>query len=214
MDHCHSLFDDDLTLEECLERVQVLFYDESTNSESLMNLNYLDELLSKLHQPGPQSTTVIRRVASFVRDVATFHPNACHLLLIHLPYLLDPIPFIEIMPSMFCIASPSLVVEAATQLKILPERDCRLLLPVLCAMADLHLTGTLLEELYSLAEEAIGTLEEAELPALFRAILKSLCPLRAERAMLKLRDEVSIINYVLCRIPVTSNRTLEMKHNR
>jgi hypothetical protein len=198
MDHRHGLFEDDLTLEECLERVQVLFYDESTNSESPMSLNYLDELLSKLHQPSHQSTTVTRRVASFVRDVATFHPNACHLLLIHLPQLLDPIPFIEIMPSMFCIASPSLVVEAATQLKILPERDCRLLLPVLCAMADLHLTGSLLDELYSLAEEAIGTLEEAELPALFRAILKSLCPLRAERAMLRLRDEVSISLILSC----------------
>jgi hypothetical protein len=194
MDHCHGLFEDDLTLEECLERVQVLFYDESTNSESLMNLNYLDEILSKLHQ----STTVTRRVASFVRDVATFHSNACHLLLIHLPHLLDPIPFIEIMPSMFCIASQSLVVEAATQLKILPERDCRLLLPVLCAMADLHLTGSLLDELYSLAEEAIGTLEEAELPALFRAILKILCPVRAERAILRLRNEVSIFLIIYC----------------
>ena len=192
MDHRHGLFEDELTLEKCLERVQVLFYDEITNSESLMNLNYLDELLSKLHEPSHQSNTVTRRVASFVRDVATFHPNACHLLLIHLPYLLDPVPFIEIMPPMFCIASPSLIIEAVAQLKVLPERDSRLLLPVLCAMADLHLKGNLLEEFYSLAEEAIGTLEEAELPALFRAILKSVCPLRAGRTILKLRDEVCI----------------------
>lgn len=190
-DRC-GLFEEGLSLEECLERVQVLFYDESTNTESLLNLNYLDELLSKLHLHNPEPSSVIKNVASFVRDMATFHPNACHLLLIHLPHLPDPIPFIDIMASMFCVASPSLIADAVAQLKLLPERDSRLLLPVIAAMADLPLPADLLLELYNLAEEALETLEETELPALFRTLLKSLCPLRAERTLLKLRDEVPI----------------------
>ena len=185
-----SLFDEGLSLENCLERVQVLFYDDSTNSESFLNLDYLDELLFKLRRYSGRQNAVVKSIATFVRDVATCHPNACHLLLIHLPYLPDPIPFVDIMASMFCVASPALVAEAVMQLKLLPERDKSLLLPVISTIADLPLPAILLSELYQLAEGAIDILDETELPALFRTLLKSLCPQRARRALLKLRNEV------------------------
>lgn len=188
-----SLFDQNLTLLDCSERVQVLFSDESTSSESQLNLKYLDELLLKLRlQSGP--IEAVKSIASFVRDVATFHPNACHLLLIHLPHLSDPVPFIDIMASMFSVASPSLVAEAVTQLKYLPEQDSRLLLPVIGAMADMPLPAHLLLELHQLAERAIDMVEESDLPSLFRILLKSLCPLKAESALHKLRNEVIIFH--------------------
>ena len=88
----------------------------------------------------------------------------------------------DVMASMFCVASPSLVTEAVKQLKLLPERDSTLLLPVIAVMADLPLSPDLLSELYELAEGAIDRVEESELPALFRTLLKSLC--RAFRARL------------------------------
>jgi hypothetical protein len=185
-----SLFEEGLPLQECLERVQVLFYDESTNSESQPSLKYLNDLLLMLSRQRDVSSSVIKSIASFVRDLATFHPNACHLLLIYLPDLPDPRPFIDIMASMFSVAPPSLVAEAAAQLKLLPEQDSRLLLPVIGAMADLPLSATLLLELHQLAEDAIDRVDEADLPALFRTLLKSLCPFRAEKALLKLRHEV------------------------
>lgn len=184
------LFEDGLSLEECLRRVQVLFYDENTNTDSMLDLSYLDELLSRLEFDNDESSTVIKNIASFVRDVATYHPNACHLLLIHLPNFRDPLPLINIMPSMFCVASPSLVAAAVTQLKLLPIKDSKYLLPVIGIIADLPLTDGLSEELYSLGESAIDTLEESELPALFRILMKSVCPARAESALLKIRDEV------------------------
>jgi hypothetical protein len=191
------LFEDGLSLEECLQRVQVLFYDENTNTDSILDLSYIDELLSRLEFDNDESSTVIKNIASFVRDVATYHPNACHLLLIHLPNFRDPIPLINIMPSMFCVASPSLVAAAVTQLKLLPIKDSKYLLPVIGIIADLPLTDGLLEELYGLGESAIDTLEESELPALFRILMKSVCPSRAERALLKIRDEVGIVNHTL-----------------
>jgi hypothetical protein len=185
-----SLFDQNLSLLECLERVQVLFSDESTNLESQLNLKYLDELLLKLRlQSGPSDA--IKSIAYFVRDVATFHPNACHLLLIHLPHLFDPVPFIDIMASMFSVASPSLVAEAVTQLKCLLEQDSALLLPVIGAMADMPLPAHFLLELHQLAERAIDMVEESDLPSLFRILLKSLCPLKAKSALHKLRNEVT-----------------------
>lgn len=190
MDSRPCLFEDGLSLEECLQRVKVLFYDESTNTDSILDLSYLDELLSKLEFDSNDSSDVIKNIASFVRDVATYHPNACHLLLIHLPNFRDPLPLINIMPSMFCVASLSLVTEAVAQLKSLVRKDSKFLLPVIGVMADLPLTDSLLEELYSLGESAIVTLEETELPALFRILMKSMYPSRAERALLKIRDEV------------------------
>ena len=189
-----SIFERSLSLDECLERVQVLFHDESTDSESSSNLDYLDELFFKLRLHTGRSNPVVKRIATFVRDVATCHPNACHLLLIHLPHLSDPVPFVDIVASMFCVASPALVRQAVMQLKLLPESDSSLLLPVIGAMADLPLPPDLVSELYLLAEEAIDILDETELPALFRTLLKSLCPLRARKALLKLRNEVRNIN--------------------
>lgn len=188
-----SFFEENYSPEECLVRIQSLFNDENTNTESLFDLQYLDQLLAKLHLQSPESHLINKRVASFVRDVATFYPDAvCHLLLIHLSDLSDPIPFVSIIASLFCFAVPSLVAEAFKQLKILPERDNRLLLPVIGAMADLPLPDNLLQELCILAEDAIQVLDEIELPALFRTLLRSLCPSRAERAILKLRDEVRL----------------------
>ena len=191
-DH-QGFFDENCSPEECLERIQSLFNDENTNPESSFDLQYLDQLLMKLHSQNPEFHLINKRVASFVRDVATFYPDAvCHLLLIHLPDLSDPIPFVDIMASLFCFAAPSLVVEAFKHLKLLLKRDNRLLLPVLMAMSDLPLPDNLLQELCIFAEDAINILDEVELPALFRTLLRSLCPSRAERAILKLRDEVRL----------------------
>ena len=197
-----SLFDEGLPLEDCFRRVQVLFYDEGTNTESTTSLEYLDELLLMLQYQTNRSSAVVKSIASFVRDVATYHPNACHYLLIHLVSLPDPIPFMDVMASMFCVASPSLVTEAVKQLKLLPERDSTLLLPVIAVMADLPLSPDLLSELYELAEGAIDRVEESELPALFRTLLKSLCPQKAEKTLLKIRNEVSraplYFNVLIC----------------
>ena len=188
-----DFFKENYSPEECLERIQSLFNDENTNTESLFDLQYLDQLLTKLHLQSPKSDLINKRVASLMRDVATFYPDAvCHLLLIHLPDLSDPIPFVDTVASLFCFAVPSLVAEAFKQLKLLPERDNRLLLPVIGAMADLPLPDNLLQELCIIAEDAIQVLDEIELPALFRTLLRSLCPSRAERAILKLREEVRL----------------------
>ena len=186
-------FEENYSLEECLERIQSLFYDENANTESVFDLRYVDQLLTRLHIQSPESHLINKRVASLVRDVATFNPDTvCHLLLIHLSNLWDPIPFVDIMASLFCFAVPLLVTEAFKQLKSLPERDKRFLLPVIGAMADLPLPDNLLQELCLLAEDAIQVLDEIELPALFRTLLRSLCPNRAERAILKLRDQVRL----------------------
>ena len=153
-----SLFDEGLSIDKCFERVKTLFFNENTlgNARS-SNLDYLDELLALLHEPN-RPIDVVKRIALFVRDVAMNHPHACDLLLIHLPDLSDPTPFIDTLASMFISTSPALVADAFKQLRKLPERDSRLLLPVIGTMADLPLPADLLLELYLLAGEGQGLL--------------------------------------------------------
>ena len=187
------------SLQDCFERVKVLFEDDDTSNAG-SNLVYIDELLSMVRftnhhaDDHADDSALVKNVAQFVRDVSVFHPNACHLLLIHLPHVSDPTPFVEVMPSMFCVAPASLVQEAALQLHLLAKSDSRLLLPVIAALSEFPLAVAQQVTMLQMAEDAVDIVDESDLPVLCRILLKSMCPLKSERIILKIRREMSQVS--------------------
>ena len=137
---------------------------------------------------------MIKNISHFVRDISVFHPHVCHLLVIHLPHFPNPIPFIETMPTMFCVAPASLVQEAALQLHVLAESDSHLLLPVIAALSEFPLAISQQQMMLQMAEDAVDIIDESDLPVLCRILLKSICPYKSERIILKIRREMSQVS--------------------
>ena len=187
------------SLEEKLQSMKVLFDDENP-SVANGDLSSISELLYMVQQEiCPRDNAMFKSVASFIRDIAAFCPNVCHILLIHLPLLPDPIPFIEIIPAVFCVTSPSLLAEVTKQLKSLCRSNHRLLLPVIATLTELPLPSELLFDLNEFIESAIDVVDEGDLPLLCRTLFKSLTSTRGEQAVLLLRSEVCFCTH---KIPV------------
>ena len=89
------------------------------------------------------NNTLSCRIASFVRNVAMTHLNARHVLLVHLTQIVDPLPFIEILPSLFSVATtPQLIEDLISQLKTLLESNHTLLLPIIGTLVELPIPLT------------------------------------------------------------------------
>jgi hypothetical protein len=74
------------------------------------------------------------------------------LLLVHLASLPEPLPFVEIVPALFSVAAtPALMEDVVSQLKMLLETDHRLLLPIIGALVDVPLPQHLAPQLAELA---------------------------------------------------------------
>ena len=59
-----------------------------------------------------------KHIAIFVRNVSMQHLSVRNVLLVHLLRLPDPLPFIEVVPSLFSVAvAPDMVQEVAQQLQ-------------------------------------------------------------------------------------------------
>jgi hypothetical protein len=185
------LGDDSFTLSKLLNRTRLFFYDDSSpvNRDAC-----LADFFTKLKCGPNETSSVLKDAASFIRDVAAFHPSVSHLLLINLPQLPDPVPFLDILPSIFSTESPLLIDEAFWQLKALLDCDSRLLVPIINVMVDLPLPSGLLAELSNITEGAITIVDESDLPALFRTLLKSAAALRMHKSILCFRDEFSSIS--------------------
>ena len=50
-------------------------------------------------------------IAGFIRATATSFTNVRHVLLLHLAQIPDPLPFIEILPSLFCMSTSSKLID-------------------------------------------------------------------------------------------------------
>jgi len=82
----------------------------------------------------------VRAAAMLIRDLSLTHPNVSQIMLTHLASLPQPVPFIEIIPSLFSISSPAVVAETVTQLLAMLQADSRLMIPVMAAMTELPLS--------------------------------------------------------------------------
>ena len=142
---------------------------------------------------GSKSTepSLYREIAIFVRNTGMQHIDVRNVLIQHIMRLPDPLPFIEIVPTLFSVAVASDVVEkVAKHLQLLLQQDTKLLLPVIGALVELPLPRNEALQLTRLAEIAMTMADEADLPMLIRTLLKSLAVLPEKHMVQSIRREV------------------------
>ena len=131
-----------------------------------------------------------KHIATFVLNVSMQHLSVRSVLLVHLLRLPDPLPYIEVVPSLFSVAvAPDMVQKVAQQLQQLLQRDPQLLLPVIGALVELPLPRSLAPQLARLAEVALAMADEGDLPMLVRTLLKSLALLPEKHVVQSIRRE-------------------------
>jgi hypothetical protein len=184
--------EDGRSLSEILDQSRLFFAGEGVSNTAIVNC--LNSLFDRLKCAASESTSDVKDVASFLRDVAAYHPIVSQLLLENLPLLHDPLPFLEVMSSVLSIESPPVVEAAFQRLKDLMNDNNRFLMPAINAIVDLPLNIAQQEEFVDIAEKSIAVVEESDLPALFRTLLKSISPHKVSRAVLRFREELSSLS--------------------
>ena len=169
-----------------LQQAKFLIEDHE-NSESVSMV--IDSLLSSVS--AQESAPALRSTALFVRDVSILNPNVCHVLILHLATLPDPLSFIEVVPSMFAVAAAPLVQEICRQLVGLMSTRPDYLLPCMAALLELPLPELLKPQVSRVTERAIAAAAAVDLPKLFRILFKSIGALDASRTVGKLRSQVN-----------------------
>jgi len=184
------------SLRSVFDEVRLLCQD---NDDSVAVVAAVDKLLSAEGASGGETDarggaggmSLSKSIAVFVRNVGMQHLSVRNVLLVHLLRLPDPLPFIEVVPSLFSVAvAPPVVQEVAARLQLLLQQDPTLLLPVIGALVELPLPRKLAPQLARLAEVAMAMADEVDLPMLVRTLLKSLALLPEKRVVQSIRREV------------------------
>ena len=219
-----DLFSTSSTLQECLEQSRILLVDTYDNepttsfSDSFwssissshnhdFSTSIVDSLLQKIcflsstndsngsnTSLSVDDTAAIRSIALFIRDMSLLNPNICHILLLHFPKLRDPLPFIELMPSMFAVSSNSLVDNCVNHLfsKLEASSDrSNLLLPIISALMSLPLSDKYKPQLSQLVKISMKIVNESDFPILFKVLLKSVDRINVDQVVLIFREEVT-----------------------
>ncbi len=127
-------------------------------------------------------------IAMFLRHCGALHLNVRHALLLHLTQLMDPLPFLNVIPAMYSVAaSPSVIDELVDVLHTLLDSDIatsvaavghvdsnKLLLAVITCMTELTLSSQNYDRLTVLLTSAMQVTGEEELPHLYRLVLRAL----------------------------------------
>jgi hypothetical protein len=150
----------------------------------------IESLLSAISIFPESETCELNSAASLIRNVGCTNAKIGPLLLSHLTLLPDAIPFIDIIPSILGVASPTTLEDTFLQLEGLALTENRYMLPIISVLIDLPLPVTVKPALARLADEAIGSVDESDIPFLFRAILKNLSDVDAHDITFRLRKEV------------------------
>lgn len=132
----------------------------------------------------------VKKVADFVLEISnTMQASTVgSVLLSYLDILPQPIPFLEIVPSLFGMASPHQLQEVFNTLKSI---DNQFIGPVINAVVDLPLTPEMKIELVSLTETAIHSVDEKDIPFLFRTLLNNLEHISTSNVPGKILKEVN-----------------------
>lgn len=145
-----------LSLESCLiEAKDKLQYNEDNNNNDNV-LNIIDALLSVVKLSPQASLSLLQEIAILTRDLTNVHSNITHILLVHLSSFPVVLPFIDIVPSMFCVSNTNIIGQLMDQLETILDSDYSLLLPIIGAMVDLPLSNLQSNRLAYLAESALS----------------------------------------------------------
>ena len=181
----------DTPLAQVIEEAKLILRTEKHLSFESIEL-LVDSLLTSVSVQGDGADiTEVKNAAHLVLEVGVVHASTVgSVLLNRLDELLQPIPFVEIFPSVFGMASPLLLDEVFEQLQNLQSRDNKCILPVINALVDLPLTAELKNKLVALTEEAINIVDESDIPFLFRTLLNNLEHVNASNIAGKILMEV------------------------
>jgi hypothetical protein len=136
---------------------------------------------------------LLKSAAQLLRDISALTPShVAQVLIVHLPSLHDPRPFLDVLPTLLMGSPPSIVEDAVKQLKVVLEDDQSLLLPVISALVNMPLSEACIADLMMLTEHALSVADESDFPFLFRTILKSshLNADKASHTLLVIRQQV------------------------
>lgn len=141
---------------------------------------------------GKSALTISQDIALLLRDASVSYPYVCDVLLVHLLDLVDPIPFLDQMPTIFLTANSLQIEQAIERLKQLSESDGSLLLPAISAATNLPLTPSSVPLLLEMSELAVAVVDEGDIPFLFRTVLKGLAVAKLDGVLSKIRKEVEV----------------------
>jgi hypothetical protein len=181
-----------IPIEQVLEECQYIL---SYNANNEIIAKTIENILSVTTVRSNIDDNDLQKVANIIRNFGVLHPIVCSLLLKHLSNFPNPIPFVHIIPTIFSSKSESLRCDVVSQLQDLLSTDNRYCLPVLSALVELSLPSNSHTFLNSLCENAIGIVDETDLPFLFRTILKNSEFTNCRRIIKRLRDEVLFIYF-------------------
>lgn len=159
----------------------------------------VDDLLTSVHiLGGDANLEEVKKVASEVLKIGIRQTStAGAVLLSHLDRLLQPAPFLELIPSFFGMASPHQLQEVFETLKSI---DNQFIGSVISALVDLPLTAEMKLELVSLIETAISTVDEKDIPFLFQTLLNNLEHIDTSNIPGKILKEVQTFIHSLTRL--------------
>ena len=154
----------------------------------------VNTLLTSVSMQGVETDVKdVKSVADFILEMGMLQASAVGpVLLSHLDLLPLPTPFLEIVPSLFGMASPHQLQEVLETLKSI---DNQFIGPVINALVDLPLTAEMKSELVSLTETAIHTVDEKDIPFLFRTLLNNLEHINTSNIPGKILKEVRHLCY-------------------
>ena len=135
---------------------------------------------------------LLASISEFIKGMSQVYPNTSHIYLLHLRDLPYPVPFIEIASLMFSVATNDVINDLANQFFQLLNKDSSLLLSILNSMVNLPIRNNtnLRLKLTKLAESAIQSVDEVDLPILIQTLIKSIDNVNAKRTVYIIRKEV------------------------
>jgi hypothetical protein len=176
-----------LPLNEVLEECGTyLKYGQSKDTE----VTLIDGLLVVVSLHFDVDISLLNSISSLIKNYSTTNPNICSLLLSHITSLPNPIPFINQIPAIFSMKSAQLVSDLVNKLSELIDSDNRYMLPIVSNLVDMYLPTDSRLILSQLCENALGVVDESDIPFLCRTILRNSELSHYNRILKRMRQEV------------------------
>lgn len=129
------------------------------------------------------------RTAQFIKSICTKFPSVYIVLFHHFQMIPEPLPFVNILPSILVGLPKSAVAEAFDILLGLVSNG-QYTVSVLSVLLDLDLSLVRKQKVVQIAQEALSVTAEADFPQLFKLIFSNLNIFSGTSVIRKLREEV------------------------
>ena len=177
------------SIADVLERA--VFVADSTASAALPDIVEACLVLLPNHHPVDNST--LRSFAALFKRLGLLNASVVPVILHYIDSLPDPLPFINILPSLI-VPNTQVVTLAFDTLRSLLFTDVTFTLPILNVLVDLPLSSSQKSDVTITMEEALSSVEESDVPFLVRSLLKSMMSAPNTFTLRRMRYEVGILH--------------------